>query len=69
MRIFYRDFQTWSYWSVCIYELTLQSFGSRLFPVGLIAVEDGGSDGLEFVVSDIKAEVDDVSEHFVETIW
>ena len=35
----------------------------------LVAVEDGGSDGLEFVVSDIKAEVDDVSEHFVEPSW
>ena len=47
----------------------MQSFGSGLFPVGLVAVQDGGSDGLEFVISDIKAEVDDVSEHFVETFW
>ena len=49
--------------------LTLQSFCSCLFPVGRVAVEDGGSQGVEFVVSDIQAEVDDVSEHFVETSW
>ena len=45
---------------------TLQRLGACVFPVALVAVQDGGGDGGEPVVADVEAEVDDVLEHLVE---
>ena len=45
---------------------TLQRLGASVLPVALVAVQDGGGDGGEPVVTDVEAEVDDVLEHLVE---
>ena len=37
-----------------------------MFPVALVAVQDGGGDRGEPVVADVEAEVDNVLEHLVE---